>query len=491
MKKTPFLVSLGVTLICAISPFAIARSVSLDVDDTPPLREGRYAGYAPIVEKVAPSVVSITVVKNVHLSRLGKPLFGDPFLDRHLKQRPELRRGNVVPRPQGSGSGVIITKDGYIVTNYHVIKEADQIRVAVGEEEKLYDASVVGTDKSTDIAVLKIDGEEFPQVEIGASRTLKPGDFVLAIGSPFGLPQTVTQGIVSAVGRTDLGITGEAGYEDFIQTDASINPGNSGGALIDNGGRMIGINTAIFSRSGGNLGIGFAIPSDLAVNVAEQIIEFGEVRRGFLGVNSGDLTPDLGRAFEVEGNGAIVHEVVPGSPAERAGLKSGDIITGYNGNEVDGAARLRLMVGATRPGTAVSFQLVRDRETKVIEGEIGSRKKDPRLSENKKKSLRGASNGEFLEGLELSNIGADVRIRLGIPSDVNGVLVESIVPNSVADNAGLRPGEVISEIAREPIRDLADAMKKKSTALANTSDGVVLLRVFSETGSRYLAVELS
>ncbi|MCL4165942.1 UNVERIFIED_CONTAM: hypothetical protein GTU68_053055, partial [Idotea baltica] len=370
------------------------------------------------------------------------------------------------------GSGVILSKDGYVVTNRHVIKEADVIKVAVGEDAELYTAELIGEDEATDIAVLKIDAENLPTINISSSRNLKAGDFVLAIGSPFGLPNTVTHGIVSAVGRTDLGITGRSGYEDFIQTDASINPGNSGGVLVDNRGRMVGINTAIFSKSGGNHGIGFAIPSDLVVNVAEQLIEFGEVQRGFLGVRLGDVTTELAEALKVDRDGAIVHEVVPGSPADEAGIESGDVISSVDGRKVSDAARLRLLVGGIRPGNKVSFKINRSGEERDIECEIGGKqKKNVVASKDKNQRWGGTGPNELVDG-------------------VTGIFIEEVRPGSRAARAGLKAGEIISEIGRKPVKHTDEAFERRNEAIDSSGKGMLLMRVLSEEGARFIAVEV-
>ena len=475
-----------------ITPMTSAESITLSVDQDPPVRKGSHAGYAPIVEQAAPSVVSIASSKNITVPKVQSRQFLDPFSGRLYQRRQMLPGGETVPAPQGSGSGVILTKDGYIVTNRHVIKEADVIKVAVGEDAELYTAELVGEDEATDIAVLKIDAEDLPTIKVASSRNLKAGDFVLAIGSPFGLPNTVTHGIVSAVGRTDLGITGRSGYEDFIQTDASINPGNSGGALVDNRGRMIGINTAIFSKSGGNHGIGFAIPSDLVVNVAEQLIEFGEVQRGFLGVRLGDVTSELAEALKVDRDGAIVHEVVPGSPAETAGIESGDVISSVDGKKVSDAARLRLLVGGIRPGNEVNFKINRGGEELDIQCEIGGKNKKAVIaSKDKSQRWGGAGPNELVEGLRVSDIDRALRARLGVPSEVSGIFIEEVRPGSRAARAGLKAGEIISEIGRKPVENTDDAFERRKEALKSDGKGMLLMRVLSEDGARYIAVEAS
>ncbi len=366
------------------------------------------------------------------------------------------------PQPQGLGSGVILTSDGYIVTNRHVIKGADEVKVTVGKRSKSYDAKIVGMDEATDVAVLKIDATGLQPVKLGDSSTLKVGDFALAIGSPFGLRHTVTTGIVSALERSGLGLIGESGYENFIQTDASINPGNSGGALVDNRGRMIGINTAIFSRSGGNVGIGFAIPTDLVIGVVDQLIEHGEVQRGFLGIMLGDVTPELAAAMDSGLDGSIVHEIVEGSPAEQAQLEPGDVITRFAGKSVTNAAKLRLLVGSTRPGSKVEFQVVRDGKKRTLNGIIGGQEK-VRTSATSIPRAKPLSvqepEAEFLEGVELVELSSRLRSRLGVPREIDGVVIESVAPGSPAGTAGLRSGEIITEVARKPVSSYDEAIE--------------------------------
>lgn len=476
----------------AITLHSSADELRLGIDSDPPLREGAHAGYAPIVEKVAPAVVSIASTQNVAVPKIANRRFFDPFTGRLFQRRQMLPGREIIPQPKGTGSGVILTKDGYVVTNHHVIREADDIKVAVGNDGDLYDAKIIGFDEATDLAVLKIDGTDFPTVRIGSTKNLKAGDFALAIGSPFNLSNTVTHGIISALGRTDLGITGEAGYEDFIQTDASINPGNSGGALVDNKGRMIGINTAIFSRSGGNLGIGFAIPSDLVVNITEQIINYGEVRRGYLGVHLGDLTPDLAQALGVDEDGAVIHDVMPDSPAEKAGLQDGDVVTHLNDRPVDGAARLRLLVGTARPGTEALFKIIREGKELEIKCQIGSQ--DRRISSRSGRptqTTNGTLPGELVPGLQVADVTDEDRSRLALPEGTTGVIIESVAPDSPASRAKLSPGEMITGINRTPVTGVEDAFEVAENALGEKQGKLLLLRIIGENGSRYVAVKTS
>ena len=316
----------------------------VEVDETPlPRQAGPYTSFAPVVKKVAPGVVKVVVTSKA--SRVNMPEgfgFNDPFWrhffgDQFGNGTPN--RQFKAPRQQGLGSGVIVTKDGYILTNNHVVDGAQDVKVTL-QDGREFTAKIIGRDPKSDVAVIKIDAKDLPVVPMADSDKVQVGDVVLAVGNPFGVGQTVTTGIVSATGRGNLGIED---YEDFIQTDAAINPGNSGGALVDVEGRLIGINTAIYSRSGGNQGIGFAIPSDLARDVMGSLISDGKVTRGYLGVMIQDVTPALAKEFKLKDNtGALVGDVVPKGPADKAGLKDGDVVLECNGKAISDSRRLRL-----------------------------------------------------------------------------------------------------------------------------------------------------
>jgi len=447
----------------------------LRVDRTPPERSGPAGGHAATVEKVAPSVVSIFTTREAGsrgAAGAGVPeMFRDFFGERRGgKARPQ-------PRQRGLGSGVILSPDGYILTNHHVIKGADRIKVRLDNRDE-HAAELVAGDPASDLAVIKVDADGLPAATLGDSELLKPGDFVLALGSPFGLSHTVTQGIVSAIGRDNLNI---AGYENFIQTDASINPGNSGGALVDNSGRVVGINTAIFSRSGGNVGIGFAIPINMAIEIAEQLIDAGEVRRGYLGVRLGALDPALAEALGVEAEGALVNEVMPGTPAAEAGLEAGDVIVAVDGRRVEDLGDLRRMVGREQPGTELVFEVRRGDEELELSATIAAMPGellagDPGAAEAPE---RGA-----LRGVELERLDEATRERLELSSDLDGVVVRDLEPASPAAEAGLRPGHVILEIDREPVGSPAAAYR----AAAAEDERPVLLRVHDGKAARFLAI---
>src|SRR5881409_3306247 len=329
-------------------------------------REGLITTFAPIVEKVAPSVVTVFTTQTVSRGQTTSS-FSDDALRQFFGGRAPQTQGKQTL--QGLGSGVIVSPDGFILTANHVVSGAEEIMVGLGTELRKYKAKKVGTDPGTDVALLKIDEKNLPAIAFANSEKGQAGDIVLAIGNPFGLRQTVTMGIISAIGRGGMGIVD---YENFIQTDAAINMGNSGGALVDTQGRLLGINTAIFSRSGGNQGIGFAIPANLARDVMQSLRERGRVVRGYIGASVQPLTPELAEAMKLKGQptGALVGEVAPKTPSEKAGLKTGDVITAVNEKKINDARELRLMIGSMQPGTKVQIEVNREGQKKTFEVEL-------------------------------------------------------------------------------------------------------------------------
>jgi serine protease Do len=396
---------------------------------------------AEVAEVVGPSVVNISTIRTEKVSTVPySPLFNDPFFRRFFDERMRQRKRKAI----SLGSGVIVSNNGYILTNYHVIKNAERIRVLLSDKRQ-FDGKLVGSDPKTDLAVIKIDAEGLSAISIGDSDRLRVGELVLAIGNPYGLNQTITMGIVSAVGRANVGI---ADYEDFIQTDAAINPGNSGGALVNAMGELVGINTAIFSTSGGYQGIGFAIPSNMARVVMNSLIEKGRVIRGWLGVSIQEITPELAEQFYLEkGQGTLVADVVEGSPAEKGGLERGDVITAFNGRMVNDPYTLRNLVAETPPGTDVELTIIRDGEEMTLTVEIGE------LPTGTERAAAEVENA--LKGVSIQNLTPDVYMQLDIPEKMRGVVVTDIEPGSPAETA-LMPGDVILEINRKAVTGIDD-----------------------------------
>lgn len=463
------------------------KSLHLTVNDKPVNREGTFASsFAPVVKKVAPSVVNVfttTKVKQSDLPQvpfLNDPLFRRFFGDNFDAERPG--RGTRALKQHGLGSGVIVTKDGYILTNNHVVDKADEIKVALHSDGREYTAKVVGTDPKTDVALLKIDAKDLPAIDLANSDNAEVGDLVLAVGNPFGVGQTVTMGMISAVGRAGMGV--DIDYEDFIQTDAAINPGNSGGALIDAEGRLIGINTFILSQSGGNLGIGFAIPVNLAKSVMENLIQNGRVIRGYLGVWLQDMNPALAKEFDLEDKtGVIVTVVIPNSPAEKAGLKVSDVITELDGKPAKDKRHLKLQVGQSAPGDRIRVKLLRDGKPKTIEVTLKELTENERPTRAERR--RDNDTDETLQGVQVGDIDAAARRQWRIPRDLKGAIVQQVDPDSAAFEAGLREGDVIMEINRQAVNDAEDAV----TLTEKTKNKTTLLRVWSKGGTRYVVVD--
>ena len=459
-------------------------AMKLVVDDRPVSRDPKLGtSFAPVVKKVAPSVVKVTTSTKVKQPSGPFPGFDDPFLRRFFGDDFESRSPRRQQNPQrqhGVGSGVIVTRDGYILTNNHVVDEADEVKVAL-QDGREFTGKVVGKDPKTDIAVLKIDGKDLPSIPMADSSKIEVGDIVLAVGNPFGIGQTVTMGMVSATGRATLGLD----YEDFIQTDAAINPGNSGGALVDAEGRLIGINTAILSRSGGNQGIGFAIPTELARDVMQSLVTDGKVTRGYLGVMIQDVTPSLAKEFDLKDQkGALVGDVIPKGPAEKAGIKSGDVVLEFDGQPVRDSRHFKLQVSRIKPGDRVPVKVLRNGSTKTIEVTVNELPGTEKLARN---DGRNDDDTEALKGVAVGDIDSQVRRELGLPPNVQGAVVTDVDASSVASEAGLKPGDVILEINRQPVKSAEDAVRLTEKA----KDKTTLLRVWSKGGSRYVVVDES
>jgi serine protease Do len=443
--------------------------------------------FVQVAEKVTPAVVNIHSTKKETASGGAdmdqffknhpfKDFFGDEFLKKFKKGPGE---GRNEMRPQGMGSGVIVSADGLILTNSHVVKDADEIKVNLSDKRS-FTAKVIGADQESDIALIKIDATGLPIAELGDSNKIRVGEIVFAIGNPLGFNRTVTSGIISATGRTNVGIID---YEDFIQTDAAINPGNSGGPLVNIEGKVIGINTAIASRSGGYQGIGFAIPSNSAKLIMDDLQKGGKVRRGLLGVNIQDLNDSLAKSFgRNDSEGALVSQVIEGSPAEKAGIKSGDIILKFNGQAVTGAAQLKNLVGREKPGSDAKLTIFRDK--KNIEVNV-------KITERTQKAVASASQGSSTEtsnelGLEIEKVPSSMAGKLEL-KEGEGLLVKDLTPDGAGSKIGLRPGDVILEVDGVAINDVAVFNKAVVEAKKNK---IIRLKVQRNNGKIFLAGSL-
>jgi serine protease Do len=435
-----------------------AQATFASASVTNPLALVPAVSVADVAERAVPSVVSISATRMVRAQPMnpfheffghggpGGP--GGPGMG----QGPGMRGMPRQQEQQGLGSGVVVTRDGVVLTNNHVVEQAEDVQVTLSDGRK-FEAEVVGTDPQSDLAVLRIQGKlppELTPIELGDSATLRLGDVVLAIGNPFGVGQTVTMGIVSAKGRTGMGIVD---YEDFIQTDAAINPGNSGGALINLRGELVGINTAILSRSGGYQGIGFAIPTSMAKPIMASLLDNGKVARGWLGVAIQTVDTNLASAMGLEAaQGILISDVTPDSPAAKAGLRRGDVILSMDGKAMNDSSQLRNHVAAKEPGSVIALEIVRDGKKLRLNVTLGTL---PGNQLGKAEAEIGAKEG-LLSGVTVANLNPQLRTRFEVPDDVkSGVLVTSVEPGSRAHRAGLRPGDVILELDRKAVDSVA------------------------------------
>ncbi len=438
--------------------------------------------FQQVAKKVSPAVVHITTVREVEgpsSGRFGRMpeeelrrFFGEEFFERFF-DNPQRKRER-----KGLGSGVIVDGGkGYVLTNNHVVANASEIKVKLGEGSQ-YDAEIVGGDPETDLAVLQIKADkEFPEARLGDSAEMKVGHHILAIGNPFGLDRTITSGIISAKGRSNVGI---AEYEDFIQTDAAINPGNSGGPLVNMDGEVIGISTAIFSRTGGSMGIGFAVPVNMAESVMQELIEKGDVTRGWLGVSIQPLTPQIARALETDtSHGALVGDVIEDTPADKAGFKRGDLIIALDGEKIEGVKDLRRNVADLNPGDKATFTVVRNGKKKSIKVKIGKR---PEKGETVP-TLKPEQGWQL--GVQVKELTNELRRRLNVRVK-EGVVVVDVKPGSTAADAGIRPGMVIVEINKKPVKNVEEFRR----ILSDIHQGKNLLLLVSFKGTtQYVLVK--
>ena len=484
MKNTSllFFSSLIVSSLVAANKNPVLR-IHQDPRAVATVKEVPLVSYADVLAEATPSVVAVytsRIVQPSYYQRAPEGMqelfryFGRPVPESSVGVEPQERLQQV-----GVGSGVIISEDGYIVTNHHVVqvqrgRAADEIRVRLSDGVE-YVATLVGSDKKTDVAILKIEPEDvLPAVTVADSSNLRVGDIVFAIGNPLDVGLTATQGIVSALGRDSFGILGAGSYENFIQTDAAVNQGNSGGALIDAAGRLVGINTAIVSRTGGSIGIGFAIPTDMALNVVTNLIESGEVPRGLLGLLPVNLTPDLADAFNLPSTrGALVNQVQLDSPADKAGIKHGDIIMQVDDVEIESAPQLRLVVSQMRPGRKVAVELIREGETQHLPVVLGS------LSGS---LISSAAEQEILEGVLLESIDQSSREALSIPDEVEGVLVSDLLPESPYA-ALMSVGMVVLEVNGQAVTSPAELNQQ-------LQQGVNRLYIWSSGSKQFMVIRL-
>jgi Do/DeqQ family serine protease len=510
----------------AISPAEFDAKILKDTSPLP--NNGQLQmSYASVVEKILPSVVTIyssTPIKAPGVDQIPPQLrpffyrfFGNPDGVDGMNEDDEpapvpnpRRRGQRPQQPapdddahqeRGVGSGMIITQDGYIITNNHVVADAKKIEVSVDENgtTKTYKAEVIGTDPLTDVALIKIDAKGLKPATLGDSSKLRVGDIVLAAGAPMELSRSVTQGIVSALGRSNEGIVGKnngrtrvQGYEDFIQTDASINPGNSGGPLVDGMGRVVGISTAILSRSGMNAGIGFAIPINMALNIVEDLLDDGAVQRGFLGVQIVDLDASMAsRIGSKEQGGAVVMMVGAGSPAEKAGMQLEDVIVAINNQKVDSSSRLRLIVSSTKPGTQIPIEVVREGKHLTLNATLEALPEEAlseggggRMLPRPGQGAQGKDNvGDLVTGMTVQTLTPTLRERYDVPASISGVIVTKLAPDSGAASRGVAENDVITHVNRKPVATAAEAR-----AMAKGSDNTILLRVWSKGDTKLLMI---
>ncbi|MBM4134637.1 MAG: DegQ family serine endoprotease [Nitrospira sp.] len=463
------------------TPASLASDAAPQLASTTPAPPVAGNGFAQIAKSVTPAVVNITATasrtsrgRETDLRDQMEEFFGHPG-------RP---RGPVPPGERhgdghgGVGSGVIVSPDGYIVTNNHVVEGAQELAVTLPDKRE-FRGKIVGTDPKTDLAVIKVDGHDLPFVPWGDSSQLQVGEYVLAVGNPFGLNSTVTLGIVSALGRGRMGITQ---YEDFIQTDAAINPGNSGGALVNQAGKLVGINTAIISQTGGYQGVGFAVPVSMARPVYDSLVATGKVVRGYLGVGIQDLNQELAKSFDLkEAKGALVSNVAEDSPAEQAGLKQGDVIVGYQGAPIEDAVVLQRKVTRTPVGTKVPVQVVRNGKAMDLTVTVGEQPGDVRVA-----SAEPATD-HALAGLAVQGLDPKTARDLGLSGKTQGVLVVEVDPDSVVARAGIAPGDVIREINKQPVKSVQEFEK---IASGLKKDQHILLLVNRHGASLFISVKV-
>ena len=435
---------------------------------------GESTAFSGVVKVVSPVVVNISTSKIVErdtnpLSDLFDDQFFD-FMEPHHKPKKWKERS--------LGSGVIVSPDGYILTNTHVVEKADEIMVTLSDQQN-FKGKIIGSDPKTDIAVIKISAQDLPTIKWGNSDKIQVGEFVLAFGNPYSLSNTVTMGIVSAVGRANVGI---ADYEDFIQTDAAINPGNSGGPLVNIKGELIGINTAIFSRTGGYQGIGFAVPSNMAQSVMSQLINKGKVTRGWLGITIQNFTPELAKEFGLnKSTGALVTEILKGSPAEKAGIKRGDIITEVDDKPVKNVETLRNIIAQSKVGSRIQLKVIRDGNASLFTVTITELPQEISQNVPGEPDEKLPAEENALAGFSVMNLTQEIAKQLDISKDEKGVVIVRVEPYSAAEEAGLKKGDVIQEINKKSIKNIQDF----NYIISKVRKGDTLLLFINRGGNRF------
>ncbi|WPD23854.1 MAG: DegQ family serine endoprotease [Candidatus Electrothrix aestuarii] len=477
----PRLNTMAFLALCIFLLTAQARAANLDHDIAMLDRSAK--AFSSVVRKAGPAVVYIAVEKTSKgLNGQGQlDMFNDPFFEHFFGKKFDRFRQEPSPFKQHeAGSGFLISSEGLILTNNHVVDDADSIRVRLADKRE-FTASVVGTDPQSDVALIKIDGSNLPTLTLGDSDKLEVGEWVIAIGSPFELSQTVTVGIVSAKGRSRMGISD---YENFIQTDAAINPGNSGGPLLNIHGKVVGINTAIFSRNGGNMGIGFAIPINMAKSVEEQLRSNGKVTRGWLGVAIQDMNEDLAQSFGVnKAEGILVAEVTKDSPAEKAGIQQGDILLSLNGTKLIDVADLRNRIAMTTPGNKVNLALIREGRKQELSVAITEQPADFSRA-TKIRAKKNSSSPLDNMGLTLQDLSDELAQQFGY-NKRQGVLITQIAPNSPADSVGIQPGQLIEEVNRVRVHSIAEL---RNAIKQGKDPKQLLLRIRAGEYSKYVVL---
>ena len=456
------------------------------IDSTPANRDAAAGtSFASVVKKAAPSVVNIYTARFV--KERPNPFFNDPIFRQFFGNQFAGDDRERTRKEQSLGSGVIVSSNGYIVTANHVVAGADQIKISIAGNKKECSARLIGRDELTDVAVLKIDADNLPAATLADSDQLEVGDVVLAIGNPFGVGQTVTKGIVSALGRS----VGFNGYQNFIQTDAAINPGNSGGALIDTQGRLVGINTAIISGSGGNQGIGFAVPVNMARHVLQRLVTGGKITHGYLdGISPQEIDDNLAKEFNLpDENGVLIGDVAAGSAAAKAGVKSGDVIIAVNGHDVTDVNNLQLIVSGCEPGSPAALKIFRDGAAKIIPVTLGELVTSSAVDAQKNSDAVNttASKTDALDGVTVADFERTVRNQLRLPDDIQGAMVTQLDRDSNAADAGLRLTDIIVEINHQPVKNSADAERLCKSAKSDQ----ILLKIWRPAlaGTRFLSVD--